>query len=1770
MPKQFEDGGIIKGKSHAQGGVPFVVKGSGQQIEVEGREAVISSKAFSDDKIHTYRGTNWDILNQINQKYGGNSLYEKVESIGVGDFVICISSVEDPNVREYTGTNEQVISAINESGGCVSMTKGAKVKEILDGRRSNKMAQGGAIDRKHDETYEKWRHLVNMSASELERFYNSDEGKKAGLTASEAKKQGIGSGRQSARWILRMKKTPKSEWTEEMWRWAGRQVNFISRMSGMKGDLYDDKGRKTRKHLSLLIWGHDPKKKMGGGSMMHLGGDVQNELRIKISNIKDSSKKYTGKYKDIFDIIEEDIVLYNPYGTTEEELIGTDFFITITPKPDNSKIEKIRLLKDVTILSSDSVMHLGGDMSKHLAPNGKPSNLTHEQWHLVRTPEFKAWFGDWENYDYQKNKQLKGSVVIDFKDYNNPSYKFTNEPIVVYHGTDSEFSAFDLDKTDAREKGWFGKGFYFSSNEEMAKGYGKNVKPYFLKLSNPFQFWGHQKDFADSFGVDYHKDYERYSETIREKLIELGYDGVIAHSVWGLEYVAFYPEQIKLADGTNTTFDGSNPDIRYAKGGSIGEIYRHKHIPTMTLEITGFTNNGVKGIQKDSSGNRLERTKGKAVTYSNDLLFDLFTLEYPLPQRDDFSMYARGGRTISQTPAPVKDRVYGSKTNRPDSAASGSSGSSIVLNDKTVSSISSIIAPYNKKHPNKKITMSVAKSVVRRGMGAYSSSHRPTISGGAANSRVAWGLARLKAFVYKAQNGHSKSGKYSQDNDLLNELSIKHSKFEDGGEILMGGKADGMTLADIAKEHGVSIKTVIEAYRDGMKHEMEHTTDHQVASEIAKDHIVERIDYYDMLDKAEKTYASGGIVKYFDKDNEDRLARPSGSIEKELLQKVNYDSSNFVGNFGWKTSDGSLADGYLLKLDEYDRDLVKDIKLKDGERIFRYLSRTSAIGGMTPMIKINLDKGLLYFLDVNDEDIIDFQTRGLKAEWVGVIPHKFEDGGKINWSEYYESGGHVGNPPSEFLDDQGNRKIDPATIAKLTKYVNALPQTKSFYFDETTGKYTPERRKIHIEIINSYKKGLVCIENANPIAILMGGSPASGKSSFLKKYSPYLLKDEIFKIDADDIRSKLPEYQGWNAAQTHLETKDIVNTIISDRNIGIPCNFDLIYDGTMNNVKSYVPLIKLLKDRGYKVFIVYMDNVDKDVITERALSRYKKSGRFVPLEVIDDFFAKGKDAFESLKQQVDGYMVVDGSNQDYNIIEQGGLKLPKNRKYGMLGRKIQPSEIPQEYASGGKINYSEALSNFEKAYGVDFLEVQQEFDKRLKQYQSMTYDDAFDVAVVALRLEKYLPDIYKDFIALWFSQTLPSKVPPQKNVWGKLDLGYLEDSREIAIMPASVKPISKYNTLYNDMGEAAFEEKAKIVAYCVDYDKKTVRPWSNGYYVSSGSDGYIAASNGSILMTISILNDGSASFNKYLGEKAGKVFDVKTGVKINDTFPPIERVIPNEQTNPLTILVSTRDLLSQVRAIDRANKFMQSRAKILVCIELMNKKYFYQSNLLLRVLEAFYDLGIERIRLNLSEEAHKALWIRKFDNTKQGFQLAQALVMPFAVKDDVAWYSIVYSDNVSVAGSTSQQPIQEQEQTTASAIQQTEKEVTPENQLFDKGDLTFLGVLVASFGVFKQAGIVTFTKTMTSGDPLKVTLTPFYDEETDSVNYIIETEPNRNYVLPTPKGTLNSLLQFPSGFKVSARDAYRIYLNEKRIIFDNLSNRAKNGFLSGKQNLLDV
>jgi hypothetical protein len=213
-----------------------------------------------------------------------------------------------------------------------------------------------------------------------------------------------------------------------------------------------------------------------------------------------------------------------------------------------------------------------------IAPNGKKSNLTPEQYRLVRTPEFKAWFGDWEKINgynfYEKNN---GSRVIEFDGLNDFKKDATYEPLVVYHTTTKDFNEFSLNAPRTHDAGYYGKGFYFGLDAVRLKRlYGGNVKPYFLNIQNPFiidEFT--PREFAKNFGVYVeYEPTERNSEDLRNELIKKGYDGVIAlNNIWGIEIVAFYPEQIKLADGTNTTFDGSNPDIRFSNGGKVWKEY---------------------------------------------------------------------------------------------------------------------------------------------------------------------------------------------------------------------------------------------------------------------------------------------------------------------------------------------------------------------------------------------------------------------------------------------------------------------------------------------------------------------------------------------------------------------------------------------------------------------------------------------------------------------------------------------------------------------------------------------------------------------------------------------------------------------------------------------------------------------------------------------------------------------------------------------------------------------------------------------------------------------------------------------------------------------------------------------------------------------------------------------------------------------------------------------------------------------------------------------
>lgn len=99
------------------------------------------------------------------------------------------------------------------------------------------------------------------------------------------------------------------------------------------------------------------------------------------------------------------------------------------------------------------------------APNGQPTQLTQRQWVQVRTPSFKAWFGDWEAF-----AAMQGGVWNDEKGEVSKVVDDNGEPMVVYHGTDKGgFSEFNT--PGGQQRGDLG--IFTTPNRSMAATYVK-------------------------------------------------------------------------------------------------------------------------------------------------------------------------------------------------------------------------------------------------------------------------------------------------------------------------------------------------------------------------------------------------------------------------------------------------------------------------------------------------------------------------------------------------------------------------------------------------------------------------------------------------------------------------------------------------------------------------------------------------------------------------------------------------------------------------------------------------------------------------------------------------------------------------------------------------------------------------------------------------------------------------------------------------------------------------------------------------------------------------------------------------------------------------------------------------------------------------------------------------------------------------------------------------------------------------------------------------
>ena len=113
------------------------------------------------------------------------------------------------------------------------------------------------------------------------------------------------------------------------------------------------------------------------------------------------------------------------------------------------------------------------------APSGEATKLTERQWVQVRTPSFKAWFGDWEQYAGKPSgvwNDVSGEVSKVVGD--------NGEPLVVYHGSDKGgFTAFDAPSG----KGRGDLGIWTTSDYGMAKSYVRKGRARDVDLTAPTQ-----------------------------------------------------------------------------------------------------------------------------------------------------------------------------------------------------------------------------------------------------------------------------------------------------------------------------------------------------------------------------------------------------------------------------------------------------------------------------------------------------------------------------------------------------------------------------------------------------------------------------------------------------------------------------------------------------------------------------------------------------------------------------------------------------------------------------------------------------------------------------------------------------------------------------------------------------------------------------------------------------------------------------------------------------------------------------------------------------------------------------------------------------------------------------------------------------------------------------------------------------------------------------------------------------------------------------------
>lgn len=267
-----------------------------------------------------------------------------------------------------------------------------------------------------------------------------------------------------------------------------------------------------------------------------------------------------------------------------------------------------------------------------LAPNGRPSNLPERLYAQVRTKEFKDWFGDWQNDPKNASKVVDengeprvvyhGSKSI-FNVFNSsesesrqylskqikPTNFFSSDETVAnfFAVTENQslasqisksidiilnaFAGEDVDKDVLDDEIWTEAAKETGKSKEFVKDFWENKVPSEYKTNDEFGTSKIEDPNIDKYKYNVFLNMkspiildaegERADRFIKankeilnnnDEVIIINIDETVGRKVTATDYLVRNPNQIKSADGENTTFSKTNNNIHFFKD-SKGVVY---------------------------------------------------------------------------------------------------------------------------------------------------------------------------------------------------------------------------------------------------------------------------------------------------------------------------------------------------------------------------------------------------------------------------------------------------------------------------------------------------------------------------------------------------------------------------------------------------------------------------------------------------------------------------------------------------------------------------------------------------------------------------------------------------------------------------------------------------------------------------------------------------------------------------------------------------------------------------------------------------------------------------------------------------------------------------------------------------------------------------------------------------------------------------------------------------------------------------------------------